>query len=196
MKLIKTDNGRRRVMSTPWHHQAANARTGGAAASSRRPIATFTNYADAERAVDRLSDLGFPVGRVAIIGHDLRMVEQVTGRLNYAGAAWKGAVSGALPGALIGWIFGLFDLINPLVASIVLAFYGIIIGAVVGAVLGLVMHALQRGRRDFDAVTMMVPERFEVVVDEEVADEAARLLTDAAPTQTPAQTQNTTPTTG
>lgn len=97
------------------------------------------------------------------------------GRLNYGGAALKGAVSGAFPGALIGWLFGLFDLINPLVASAILAFYGLIIGAVVGGVLGLVMHALQRGRRDFDAVTMTVPSRFEVVVDEDVADEAARL---------------------
>ena len=41
----------------------------------RRPIAVFDNYADAERAVDRLSDLGFPVERVAIIGHDLQVVE-------------------------------------------------------------------------------------------------------------------------
>jgi hypothetical protein len=179
-------------MSKPWDHQAANARPEGAAASRRRPIGVFTDYADAERAVDRLSDLGFPVERVAIIGDDLRMVEQVTGRLNYGGAALKGAWSGALPGVLIGWLFGLFDLINPLVASVVLAFYGLIIGAVIGAVVGLVGHALQRGRRDFDAVTMMVPRRFEVVVDEDVADEAARLLAEAPAAQTP----NTTPTTG
>ena len=100
----------------------------------------------------------------------------------------KGAVSGAFPGALIGWIFGLFDLINPLVASVVLVFYGLIIGAV----LGLVMHALQRGRRDFDAVTMTVPSRFEVVADEEVADEAARLIADSPV----GPTQQTAPTTG
>jgi hypothetical protein len=150
----------------------------------RRPIAVFDNYADAERAVDRLSDLGFPVERVAIIGHDLQVVEQVTGRLNYGGAALKGATSGAVPGALIGWIFGLFNLINPLVASAVLALYGLVIGAVIGAVLGVVMHALRRGRRDFDAVTMTVPSRFEVVVDDEVADEAARLLADAPAVQT------------
>lgn len=158
----------------------------------RRPIAVFDNYADAERAVDRLSDLRFPVERVAIIGHDLQMVEQVTGRLNYGGAALKGALSGALPGVLIGWFFGLFDLINPLVASAVLALYGLIFGAVIGAVVGLVIHALQRGRRDFDAFTMTVPSRFEVVVDEDVADEAARLLAEAPA----AHTQNTAPTTG
>jgi hypothetical protein len=155
----------------------------------RRPIAAFDNYADAERAVDRLSDLRFPVERVAIIGEDLTMVEQVTGRLNYGGAALKGALSGALPGALIGWIFGLFNLISPLMASVVLAFYGLIIGTVIGAVLGLVMHALQRGRRDFDAITMMVPSRYQVVADEEVADEAARLLAEAPAVSTQSTTR-------
>ncbi|MGH3973307.1 MAG: general stress protein [Pseudonocardiaceae bacterium] len=121
----------------------------------------------------------FPVQRVAIVGHDLRVVEQVTGRFNYGGAALKGAGSGALFGALIGWIFGLFSLFSPLVASVVLAFYGLIAGAVIGAVFGLVAHALQRGRRDFDAVTMTVPSRFEVLADDDVADEAMRLLADA-----------------
>jgi hypothetical protein len=33
----------------------------------------------------------------------------------------------------------------------------------------LIMHASQRGRRHFDAVTMMVPSSFEVIVDEDVA---------------------------
>ena len=146
----------------------------------RRPIAVFDNYADAERAVDLLSDQRFPVERVAIVGHDLQVVEQVTGRLNYGGAALKGAVSGALPGALIGWIFGLFNLINPLVAGIVLAFYGLIFGALIGAVLGMVMHGMRRGRRDFDTVRMTVPSRYEVVADDDVADEATRLLGDAA----------------
>jgi uncharacterized protein YqgC (DUF456 family) len=171
-------------MSEHAHHRVSNLTK--PTPSRRRPIAAFDTYPDAERAVDRLSDLRFPVERVAIIGHDLQLVEQVTGRLNYGGAALKGAASGALPGALIGWIFGLFNLISPLVASVVLAFYGLIIGAVIGAVLGAVMHALARGRRDFAAVRMTVPSRFEVVVDEEVADEAARLLADApaVPTQT------------
>ena len=46
-------------------------------------IATFDNYADAERAVDYLSDQRFEVNRVAIVGRDLEYVEQVLGRLNY-----------------------------------------------------------------------------------------------------------------
>ncbi|HET6259788.1 MAG TPA: general stress protein [Pseudonocardia sp.] len=144
--------------------------------SARRTIASFGRYEDAERAVDRLSDLGFPVERVAIIGQDLQTVEQVTGKMDYPRAAWRGALSGAVPGALIGWIFGLFNWVNPLITAVLLALYGAIIGAVIGAIIGVIIYALQRGRRDFASVTVMRPQGYEVVVDDEVADEAARLL--------------------
>jgi hypothetical protein len=142
----------------------------------RRPIGYFESYSEAERAVDYLSDNKFPVGRVAIIGSDVRMVEQIIGRLNYAGAALRGAGTGAFIGLLFGWIFGLFDWIRPLLASLTLAIYGLVFGAIIGALLGLVFHALQGGRRDFSSVRVMQPSRYEVLADAEVADEAARLL--------------------
>jgi hypothetical protein len=113
---------------------------------------------------------------VAIIGQDLQTVEQVTGKMDYPRAAWRGALSGAVPGALIGWIFGLFNWVNPLITAVLLALYGAIIGAVIGAIIGVIIYALQRGRRDFASVTVMRPQGYEVVVDDEVADEAARLL--------------------
>jgi hypothetical protein len=47
---------------------------------------------------------------------------------------------------------------------------------VVGAVVGLIVYAMQRGSRDFTSVTVMRPQRYELVVDDEVADQAARLL--------------------
>ncbi|MDT7594582.1 MAG: hypothetical protein QOJ06_128, partial [Pseudonocardiales bacterium] len=83
----------------------------------------------------------------------------MTGRLNYGGAALKQAASGALPGELIGWMFGSFNLIShwwPALSSRSTGWSS-------GAVLGLAIHALQRGRRDFDAVRMTVPSRCEVV---------------------------------
>ena len=143
---------------------------------ARRTIASFSTYAEAERAVDRLSDLKFPVERVAIVGQDLQTVEQVTGRLDYPRAAWRGAVSGAVPGALIGWIFGILNWVNPLITGVLLALYGLIFGAIIGAIIGVILYAMQGGRRDFASVTLTQPQRFEVVVDDEVADEAARLL--------------------
>ena len=156
----------------PWSPGSPDA----SARSARRTVTSYATYADAERAVDRLADHDFPVERVAIIGQDLQTVEQVTGKLDYPAAAWRGAVSGAVPGALLGWIFGLFDWADPLVSALLLALYGLLIGAVIGAIIGVIVYALQGGRRDFVSVTFMRPQRYELVVDDEVADQAARLL--------------------
>jgi hypothetical protein len=142
----------------------------------RRSIASFQNYSDAEAAVDALSDRGFPVERVAIAGHDLELIEEVTGRLDYPRAALRGAGGGAATGALIGWLFGLLSWINPLISALLLAVYGLIFGAIVGAALGLLIHAMQHGRRDFASRTFMRPQRYDIVVDEAVADEAMRVL--------------------
>jgi hypothetical protein len=139
-------------------------------------VASYGTYEEAERAVDGLADRDFPVERVAIVGQDLQTVEQVTGKVDLPSAAWRGALSGAVPGALIGWLFGLFDWSDPLISGLLLALYGLLLGAVIGAVIGAIAYAMQGGRRDFASVTVMRPQRYEVVVDDEVADQAARLL--------------------
>ncbi|HEY5836845.1 glycine zipper family protein [Streptomyces sp.] len=113
---------------------------------------------------------------MAIIGQDVRLVEQVTGRMGHGGAALHGAAGGALPGALIGWIFGLLNWLDPVVSRLLLALYGLVFGALVGALLGLQVYVAQRGRRDFASVSFMPPSRYEVVADDAVADEAVRLL--------------------
>ncbi|MFF2202245.1 general stress protein [Streptomyces sp. NPDC058145] len=143
---------------------------------ARRAVASYSTYQEAERAVDHLADQGFPVQKVAIIGRDMRLVEQVIGRMGYGGAALHGAASGALPGVLVGWIFGLLNWLNPVVSGLLLALYGLIFGAVVGALLGVLLHAAQGGRRNFASVRSMEPSRYDVVVDEDVADEAVRLV--------------------
>jgi hypothetical protein len=71
-------------------------------------VARFDDYETAQRAVDRLSDDGFPVEKLDIVGSDLRLVERVTGRLTRGRAASVGAVSGLWAGLLIGILLGLF----------------------------------------------------------------------------------------
>ena len=146
-----------------------------------RTIATFGSYEEAERVVDFLSDHGFPVERTAIVGRDLEYVEQVTGRMTYARAALAGALNGAVIGVLIGWLFALFNWFDPVVSAFWLVVDGLWFGALVGALMGLVMHALSGGRRDFSAIGGMRANRYEVVVEQSVADEAARLLGELAP---------------
>jgi hypothetical protein len=153
---------------------------------ARRAIASFSTYREAERAVDTLSDRKFPVDRVAIVGRDLEYIEQVTGRMNWAKAALQGAVTGALVGVLVGWLFGLFDWFDPIVSAFWLAVDGLWFGALVGALFGLISYLLLRGRRDFASVATMRATRYELLVDEEVADEAVRLLSHASrPEMTP-----------
>jgi hypothetical protein len=146
------------------------------AARRRRTVAVYSTYSEAERAVDYLSDNGFPVERTAIVGRDLRFVEQVTGRLTTARAALGGALTGAVVGFFVGWLFGVFDWFNPVVAPGWLAFDGLWFGAILGALAGLAAHMLLGGRRDFGSVSSMVADRYEVMVDEDVADEARHLI--------------------
>ncbi|MFJ9964482.1 hypothetical protein [Streptomyces avermitilis] len=53
----------------------------------------------------------------------------------------------------------------------------------------MLLHALQGGRRNFASLRSMQPSRYDLVVDEEVADEAVRLIgglhtTGGGPTRT------------
>ena len=61
-----------------------------------RTLTHVTDYTEAERLVDRLSDAGFPVERVRIVGIDVYSVEQVTGRLTTARAALSWCVSASV----------------------------------------------------------------------------------------------------
>jgi hypothetical protein len=139
-------------------------------------IGSYDDYAAAQAAVDALADRGFPVERVAIVGSELRLVEQVTGRRGYGSAALEGAASGAVMGALLGLFFGLFGLVDPRVSALALVFWGALTGAAIGLLIGLAGHALWQGERDFASVAGMQAGRFEVVADVEVAEDARRIV--------------------
>jgi hypothetical protein len=146
------------------------------ASASRRVVASFDTYPEAQRAVDYLSDNGFPVERVTIVGSDLRYVEQVTGRRSYGKATLEGGLNGAIIGALIGFFFGLFSIGDPVLSAVVLAFWGLIFGAVLGALAGLAAHAMSGGRRDFSSASTFQASRYDVLVDhDEAADAEVRL---------------------
>lgn len=147
------------------------------AARGYQTVASYGDYAAAQRAVDFLSDRDFPVEQLRIVGEDLRTVERVTGRMTTGRAALAGAGSGAVFGALVGWVLGLFT-VEPLVSALVLGLYGLVVGALLGAVLGAVGHAATRGRRDFSSVQGMVAGRYDVVADAAVATRASELLAD------------------
>jgi hypothetical protein len=135
-------------------------------------IATYDNYADAQRTIDALSDNGFPVEHTAIIGTDLRLVENVTGRLTIARAALAGMASGAWFGLFFGIIVGIFTSANWFV--VILA--TVLIGAAWGAIFGAIAHAATGGRRDFTSRSSLQARQYAVTVDADHADGARHMI--------------------
>ena len=138
----------------------------------RRTIATYPTYAEAQKAVDYLSDNKFEVEKAAIVAEGLKFVEQVTGRLNWGRVISTAASSGALTGVLIGLFLGFF-FGGPLL-NIVL--YGLVVGIIISILFAVFGYAATRGQRDFSSVGGMQAERYNVMVDTDAADEAEGML--------------------
>jgi uncharacterized membrane protein len=144
-----------------------------ATSTRRRTIASYTEYRDAERAVDRLSDQGFAVERSAIIGTGLRSVEQVTGRMTVGRAALNGAGEGMLIGALFALLFGIF-FSGPDFGELLV--YSLAVGAFFGGITGAIVQAATGQDRNFGSTMTVATDHYEVQVDEEAAADAKRIL--------------------
>jgi hypothetical protein len=137
-------------------------------------VATYSDYQQAQRAVDFLSDEKFPVENVTIIGSDLRMIEKVTGRLSWGRAIGAGAASGAWFGLFVGLLLGIFAVNGTSWIASVLT--GLVIGLVFGAIFGAVGYGATQGRRDFTSVNQVVASRYDVMCNPQFAEEARTLL--------------------
>jgi predicted lipid-binding transport protein (Tim44 family) len=139
-------------------------------------VAGYPTYEEAQTAVDRLSDEGFPVETLDIVGSGLRLIERVTGRLTKARAAAAGAASGAWFGLFIGLLVGLFTT-GPTWLGLILG--GLLIGAAWGAVFGFVSHAATRGRRDFSSARTLTATRYDIIARDGTAAQARSILQQA-----------------
>lgn len=137
-------------------------------------IGSYDTYIEAQRAVDYLSDKEFPVQHVSIVGSDLRMVENVLGRLTRGRAAVAGAASGAWFGLFVGVLLSLFAANDTNVFGLVIS--AVIYGSVFGAIFGFVGHALSGGKRDFTSRSKIVASGYEVRCVWAEADRARELL--------------------
>ncbi|MGH3740871.1 MAG: general stress protein [Micromonosporaceae bacterium] len=137
-------------------------------------MTSHNTYAEAEAAVDRLSDHGFPVAGTQIVGRDLQFVEQVTARQTYLRAVGVGVGVGAWIGLLVGLFLGIFA--PGAVSFLAAILWGIAWGAVGGAIYGLVSHAMLGGRRDFVAISQLLADHYDVLVEPEQADKAREIL--------------------
>lgn len=150
-------------------------------------IASFDRYEDAQKLVDWLSDVGFPVERLTIVGRDLELVERITGRLD----AWRAALYGGLSlvpiAILFGWLFGVFFAPDA-VSLITTVLYWLAVGVLVGALYGILSYALvNRGQRNFVSLSGIHAQHYDVLADTSIAEEALRRIAerDRQPTDAP-----------
>lgn len=135
------------------------------------PIGSYPTYAEAQRAVDYLSDEQFPVEQVTIVGVDLMQVERVTGRLTWPKVVGGGVLTGAWLGIFIGLVLGFFSP-NPWSALLT----GLIAGVFFGLITSAVPYAMARGTRDFSSTMQLVAGRYDVLCDPQGAEKARDML--------------------
>ena len=138
------------------------------------PVGKYATYAEAQRAVDYLSDEEFPVENVTIVGNDLRLVERITGRLTRGRVAMAGALGGAWWGLFVGLLLVLFSTEDA--GFLLLLLFGLLFGAVFGAITALVGYSFTGGQRDFTSTTSVVATSYDVLCQHQRAEEARNLL--------------------
>lgn len=136
-------------------------------------VASYRTYLEASNAVDYLSDNGFDVKSITIVGSDLHMVERVTGRLTMGKVAASGAGSGALWGTFMGLMMS-FAMTSGQ-AGMPWVFIGMAGGAIFGVLMSAILYAMTGGRRDFTSQSQVVASRYAVLASADV-DGAFKLL--------------------
>lgn len=139
-------------------------------------IGSYTSYLDAQKAVDYLADEKFPVQHVSIVGNDLKIVERVTGRLNYPRVALTGAMTGAWFGLFIGVMLSFFDSAANAGQAPLNVMTSVLLGAALWMLFAIIGYAAQRGKRDFTSTNQVLASSYDVIVTPDVAGEARRLL--------------------
>ena len=143
-------------------------------------LGVYDAYPQAQRVVDYLSDQGFPVQNVAIVGTELKSIERVTGRLTRGKVALAGAISGLWIGLFVGIAFALFSDKGQLGFLITTPLLGAVF-MLVWSQLGFTA-ATQRGMLDFSSVSQVVATKYEVLGEHNVAARARELLAAMPPT--------------
>lgn len=145
-------------------------------------VGSFANYAEAQKAVDTLSDNKFPVENLTIVGVDLMKVENVLGRLTWPRVLGGGAASGAWLGLFFGLLIGILG--GPIGFAIL---WGLVVGAIFGLIFAAVAYAFSGGERDFTSQTAIVAGRYDVICTPEHAEQARDMIAQMgfAPRQSP-----------
>ncbi len=154
---------------------------GGTPQEHGEKIADYATYQGAQQAVSQLIQGDIPARDIAIVGHGLRSVETITGRLGYAAAARSGAINGVLLGLLFSAIF----VLGTPNAAIQLFVGVMLVGIALGMLMSIVTYTLIRRRRDYTSITQVLADRYEVTVLAHSIHRAREVLGRSAPAVPP-----------
>ena len=135
-------------------------------------VASYETYAQARAGVDFLSDAGFDVSAITIVGSDLHLVERVKGRLTIARASLSGASSGGLWGALGGMLMSAGQSAGGTGTWVA---GGIIVGALIGMALSALSFIVRGRSRDLVSSQQVVAQRYAVLASADI-DRAYQIL--------------------
>lgn len=138
-------------------------------------LQSVDTYSEAQSIVNRLTQSGYPVANIAIVGRDLVTVERILGRMTYAKVALKGALNGAWFGLFIGFLMG----VTATGAETLYVPATMAIGAGLGMLFNLVIYSLRRKRQDFSSVQQVVASAYDIVVPNGTAEAARTALASA-----------------
>lgn len=136
-------------------------------------VGIYNSYADAQKAVDYLSDEKFEVQNLAIVGTELKSVERVLGRRSWGTVVSQGVTSGVSTGLLVGLVMLIFSNPSSVFAVLLVA---LAIGIGLGIGFQAIGYAMSRGKRDFTSVTQTVATKYEVLCEHKVAARAREML--------------------
>jgi hypothetical protein len=140
----------------------------------REVVASFSSYLEAERALDYLVERRFPQQRMAIVGQGLRLVP---------GELPGGRVARALEAGLAGAVVGGLAILAAVLLDVGIGDAGLTYGAAgTGAMCGvlgaLAAHVTAIGRRVPGSEIRLFANRYDIVADLGIADEAAAAIDD------------------
>lgn len=129
-------------------------------------VASYPTYEAARTAVDVLvREEGLPVSSIAVVGSDLKSVERVTGRMNYARAALSGLMNGVMIGIFLSLVWFIF-----FPDTDILAIAGVFVMSLAfGVIWGIIGYAFSSKKREFTSIMQVTASRFDIVVPHNIS---------------------------
>ncbi|AOZ72314.1 hypothetical protein BK816_02530 [Boudabousia tangfeifanii] len=128
-------------------------------------VASFKSHDQAQQALSVLAEAGFPVQTVSVVGTDLKLIEQVIGRITFGKVM---AASGA-QGIWLGFMMALIAIaVSPQPSWNTFAL-AMLIGLIGGLLFGVVAYFMRAKQAQVVSQSQVYAASYEVVTDTEVA---------------------------